>query len=113
MNTKGEIFEADKAKCREFDVNQIHKYIAGSGLTRAGSWGFRNGTKMNNGCYRFQVSGFKHKGYVYIVLNGLDLFDIYYTTLASKVKKVVNDIYLEDLIEVLDKDIERISAYVR
>jgi len=97
--------------CREFDINQIHKYIARSGAISM-SWGFRNAVIIkNNLAYRFTVSGYHHKGHVYIVLNASDLFDIYYTSNRGTIKKIEKDVYIEDLLNILDKDIEYIKAY--
>lgn len=55
---------------------------------------------------RFKSNGYLHKGLVYLVVNGLDLFDIYLTTLDGKIKSKTTDIYLEDLIEIVDGLIE-------
>ena len=116
MNTVGEKIDiAEVVKtCREFDITEIHKYIAGSGSTRAWSWGFRNAAiAIKNYAYRFTVSGHHHKGHVYIVLNGLDLFDIYYTSNRGTIKKISKDVYITELIDRIDIDVERIDEYVR
>ena len=55
---------------------------------------------------RFKSNGYLHKGLVYITVNGLDLFDIYLTTLEGKLKSKTSDIYLEDLIEQIDLLVE-------
>lgn len=113
MNNINEIIEVKEIKSREFDLVELHKIVAGSGIMRAGSWGFRNALIMvKNRVYRFTVSGHHHKGHVYIVLNGMDLFDIYYTSNRGTIKKISNDVYIEDLIDTLDIDIERIEKYV-
>jgi hypothetical protein len=113
MNTVGEKIDiAEVVKtCREFDLSEIHGYIVRSGAIRM-SWGFRNaGIIVTDKAYRFTVSGHHHKGHVYIVLNGADLFDIYYTSNRGNIKKISKDIYIDDLINVLDKDIEYVKAY--
>lgn len=116
-NEVGQLFNVHKAVCREFDLNEIHKYIrrASNGMNPySWSWGFRAaGIACKDKTLRFTVSGNWHKGYVYIVLSGLDLFDIYYTTNQGKIKKISKDIYLDMLIDVLDRDIERLPEYVR
>lgn len=109
-NEVGELFNVHKAICREFDLNEIHKYIR----PYSWSWGYRKAcTVVNKKCFRFTVSGHHHKGHVYIVLSGLDLFNIYYTTNQGKIKKISKEIYLDMLIETLDVDIERIAAYTQ
>jgi hypothetical protein len=69
-------------------------------------WGAENWTLIDNKALRFKSNGYLHKGHVYITVNGLDLFDIYITTLSGKIKEVIKDVYLDDLIEVIDRRIE-------
>ena len=96
---------------REFNITDIHYIITNTGAIVM-SWGFRNPVIMvENRVYRFTVSGHHHKGHVYIVLNGLDLFDIYYTSNRGTIKKISNDVYIDSLVNTLDSDIERISEY--
>jgi len=77
------------------------------------SWGTHAWTKMSKFCLRFKVTGHHHKGHVYIVVNVSDLFDVYFTTTHGKIKKIENDIYIEDFIDRLDIVIEKIDAYNR
>jgi hypothetical protein len=104
--------ENEVAMCRDFDVKWIHRIVAGSGMNRAGSWGFRNGTEAaKDQAYRFRVSGHHHKGFVYIVLAANDTFTVFLTSLQNKVKKRLDNIYIDMLIETLDVEIERIDIY--
>ena len=116
-NEVGEQFNVRKAVCREFDLQEINNYVrrASNGVNPySWSWGFHNaGIAHKNKALRFTVSGHHHKGYVYIVLSGLDLFDIYYTSNQGNIKKITKDVYLDMLIDVLDRDIERVAEYVR
>jgi hypothetical protein len=75
------------------------------------SWGASAWTKMNDYCLRFAVNGHHHQGHVYLVVNGLDLFDIYLTSNKGTIKEIITDIYIEDLVEVVDNHVERIAAY--
>ena len=114
MNTTGEKIDLAKAVCREMSVAEIHQVVAGSGITRAGSWGFNNAVEtVKNKAYRFTVNGYHHKGHVHIVLNFMDTFDIYFTSNQGTIKKKQEGIYIDQLIEVLDNEIERIEDYVR
>ena len=114
MNEVGEKIDLKKAVCREMSIAEIHSVVAGSGLSRAGSWGFRAGTEtVKNKAYRFTVSGHHHKGHVHIVLNFMDTFDIYYTSNQGTIKKKQEGIYIMELIETLDNTIERLDEYVR
>lgn len=114
-NQVGEVIDIRKAVCREFDVQEIYQFIkqAGSGgFPLSWSWGLNNAlVVIKNKALRFTVQGHNHKGYVYLVLNGLDLFDIYYTSTQDNIKKVSKDVYLMDLIQILDKEIEWIPEY--
>lgn len=76
------------------------------------SWGASAWTKMNDYCLRFAVNGHHHKGHVYVTVNGGDLFDIYLTNKLGTIKKVINDVYLEDFIDTVDNNVERIPAYL-
>ena len=75
------------------------------------SWGAHAWTKMNEYCLRFKVQGHHHKGHVYIVVNGGDTFDIYLTTSNRKITKILTDIYLDSLIDVIDREVERVPEY--
>jgi hypothetical protein len=112
MNTVGEKINIEKAVCREFDIQKIHKYVAGSGPARAWSWGFNNPViVVKDKAYRFTVQGHHHNGHVYIVLNGLDTFTIYYTSNRGTIKKISEMVYIDMLIETIDIDVERIPEY--
>jgi len=75
------------------------------------TWGAHAWTKMNEYTLRFMVQGHHHKGHVYIVVNGSDLFDAYLTTSKGTIKSIEKDIHIEDFIDRLDKKIEYIDAY--
>lgn len=110
-NTIGGLFNPRTASCREMSISEIHSIILSSGIIRI-SWGFHNAMEeLKNKCYKFTVNGYHHKGHVHIILNGLDLFDIYYTTNRGTIKKIRNDIYVFDLLDILDTDIEKIPGY--
>jgi hypothetical protein len=112
-NKVGETLNLKKAVCREFDVNDIYKFIRSSGFI-AMSWSLNSPMiAIKNKALRFTVQGHHHKGYVYIVLGFLDLFDIYYTTNQDTIVKVATEVYIEDFIERLDADIEKVAEYVR
>lgn len=109
---KGEIFDLAALSVRAFDdakglINALRRN------TIVWSWGAEKWCMCGDGksgrevkAIRFKSNGFLHKGLVYITVNGLDLFDIYLTTLNGKIKSVTNDIYLEDLINTIDRLVE-------
>ena len=75
------------------------------------SWGTHHAKTIKNGI-RFQVNGFKHTGFVEIVYNhGKDLFDVKLIGLENEVKKELNSIYFEDLLNVLYDAVVRVDNY--
>lgn len=74
------------------------------------SWGSHALTNLNGKGLRMTVSGFRHKGHVYILLNGADLFDVILTTNRGTVKQVFTDIYLDQLLELVDDAVEYTGA---
>jgi hypothetical protein len=75
------------------------------------SWGTRGYSNYENLFLRFRVSGHLFHGAIFIGVNGKDLFDIYLCNLQGNIKEVINDIYIEDLIDTIDRKVERIGAY--
>lgn len=76
------------------------------------SWGATAFTNFKDKVLRFKVNGHHHKGHVYVVVNGADLFDVYLTTTRGTIVKEMNDIYFDELQSRVDNAIERIDEYV-
>jgi hypothetical protein len=95
---------------RDLDVNGLVKFFYGHG-SKFWSWGSQNFVNVKNRGLQFKVNGHHHKGHVYLFVNGLDLFDIYLTSTHGNIKEKIEDVYLEDLFDVLDKKIEWIPIY--
>jgi hypothetical protein len=95
---------------RQMDVKEIINYFKLHGY-RFWSWGPQAFTTINDKGLRFKVNGHHHKGHVYIFVNGLDLFDLYLTSTQGTIKEIINDVYLEDLFDILDSKIEYINEY--
>ncbi|MBO7286895.1 MAG: hypothetical protein J6U85_01560 [Bacteroidales bacterium] len=75
------------------------------------SWGFHNPVAINNGL-KFKVQGYLHKGWVEVVYNeGKDLFEV--RTINSKgiVKKQVDEVYFDCLVEAIDNMVEKCKNY--
>jgi hypothetical protein len=75
------------------------------------SWGAKETTAIHtskNNCkaLTFQVNGFKHQGKVVIVLNGLDLFNVYLVNNDETIKETINDLYFDQLVEAIDRSVE-------
>ena len=75
------------------------------------SWGFSDPTIIENGLL-FRVRGLIHKGKVMVTLNECTgLFHIQIIGKKNKVKNSIEDVRLDNLINVLDLQIERVDNY--
>ena len=107
---KGEKIDVKQVSCREVDANYILNILR-SNISIFWSWGSNNLIDLNGKGLRLTVSGHHFKGHIYIVLNGADLFDIYYCSNHGTIKDVHENIYFDQLSEVIDNKIERIDDY--
>lgn len=73
------------------------------------SWGFTSPTCLsNNRGLAFKVQGYKYKGWVEVVYEeGLDTF----TVILQKSGKRVEDVYFDELVNVIDGLVERTDDY--
>ena len=75
------------------------------------SWGFCHATALENGL-QFHVTGFKHQGRVNVVYNnGTDLFEVILLDREGKEARKESDVYLDNLVSVIDSMVERTSDY--
>jgi len=90
-----------------FNVNEPLLIIRSSG-TISWSWGMHNVTNYGNKSLVFKVQGFVHNGLVAIHYNeGRELYMIDFLNNHYKVVKTVEDVYFDDLVEILDRNIEK------
>ena len=77
------------------------------------SWGVDMDTKKPvKGGLEFHVQGFKHTGMVRIVLDeGKDLFEIYLIPDSEGEKNVIEDVYFDMLVSVIDENVEKTDDY--
>lgn len=75
------------------------------------SWGFHQPIPITDGL-KFKVQGFKHSGWVVIKYNeGTDLFDIALADSSGGVLRIIEDIYIDELIDTIDYHVERVDDY--
>jgi len=75
------------------------------------SWGFHSPKATHQGL-SFLVNGFIHKGKILIQYNeGSDLFDIKLISVRNIEKKLIEGIYFDQLIEVIDENVEHVKNY--
>lgn len=106
-------WSAKAKQSRNLDVNEL-LYVLRANIMIFFSWGSRNYTVDNTKdvrMFRMQVSGHKHKGYVYIFLNGMDLFDVYLTDFNDNIKLIGSDLYNDQIRDWIDENIEKQANY--
>jgi hypothetical protein len=116
-NQVGEVINIEKItkKCRNLDPQELMALLK-SGRAVFMSWGPSNFTvdnQRNCRMFRMTVQGHHHQGHVYIFVNGMDLFDVYLTTSQGTIKDKTDDmgLYFDQLIDWIDRKIERIPIY--
>lgn len=77
------------------------------------SWGVDpKSIKVIGGGIEFHCQGFKHTGKVQVVLDeGKDLFEIHLISENEELVKTVEDVYLDNLISVIDENVEKTDDY--
>ena len=98
------------------DAKETMSQLYAGGKMKVWSWGLHNVISFINDkkeCYaiKFTVQGRKFKGHIYIVLNGSDLYDIYYCSTHGNIKMIDNDVYCDMLTEIIDNKVEKIPLY--
>jgi hypothetical protein len=117
MNQIKEIIDTKSASCREMYIPDLINLLKSSGVIMM-SWGadgFMIDQHKTPRMFRMTVRGNHHKGYVYIFLNGMDLFDVYLTDYKGKIKDRTDEmgIYFDQLVDWIDEKVERIPEYNR
>ena len=64
---------------------------------------------------KFKVSGMKHKGHVYIFVNGMDLYDVYLTTTKGTIVEISEGshggLYFDMLTDWIDDRVEKTERH--
>lgn len=77
------------------------------------SWGVDpKSIKVIGGGIEFHCQGFKHTRKVQVVLDeGKDLFEIHLISENGELVKTVEDVYLDNLVYVIDENVEKTDDY--
>ena len=77
------------------------------------SWGVDMDTiKAVKGGLEFHVQGFKHTGMVQVILDeGKDLFEVHLIPDSEGEEKIIEDVYLDMLVSVTDRNVEKTDDY--
>jgi hypothetical protein len=97
---------------REFDPSETLNYFKAHGFL-FWSWGASRFTNFNNLGLCFKVNGHHHKGYVFVALDWSDTFDVHIINTQGRVLNTYNEVYIDELFNVIDNRIEKIKEYVR
>ena len=109
MSQKIEPAEFLKTHCEFSTMNELVRTLAR--LQTVWSWGANNWVRINQNCLRFTVQGRHHRGHVYLVVNFADLFDVYLTSNRGTVKKTIESVFVDDLVDVIDAEVEYVPQY--
>lgn len=82
-----------------------------SGVHLMMCWGFRSPVALGStdehiGGLQFKVAGMKHRGAVQVMLNAMDLYDVIVMTSRGKEKRRIENVYFDQLLEVIDGAVE-------
>ena len=89
---------------RSFDPKELFNSIRN--LQTVWCWGGQAWTAHKDKFLRFKSNGHLHKGHVYIILGWDDTFKVILTTVKGKILSIDENIYVDMLIDVIDKRIE-------
>lgn len=108
-------------------LGDILKFHEGMGLRRLDTDGLFKALKRNkkvwswgtqawkrhpeNWWIRFKANAHHHKGHVYILCNGTDELIVMLTTTRRTVQRVIEPIFIGDLVETIDNEIEMVEEY--
>lgn len=62
-------------------------------------------------CLMFKVNGRKFKGYVHIFYNWADWYRVEFVSTHKNLKKVVDEVYFDELQSVIDEYVEKCEDY--
>jgi hypothetical protein len=106
------INELKKLTCRYLDQEETMILLRmRPNLLRFWSWGVSKVIPFLDCGLLLRVNGHHHKGWVFITLNGLDLYDVHLLNCQFKLKESIKDIHFDDLSVIIDNKIERIPEY--
>ena len=95
----------------EIDITNYILRILSSNLIVIWSWGFENPKRLQDGL-SFKVNGFKLSGEVQIIYNaGIDLFDLSFFDSNKQLQKVIENVYVDQLVDVIDEYVEKVTDY--
>ena len=104
---------------RPFNHLETMKVLKHNYMARMASWGARAFGVTGMDEYNevktlfFTVSGHHHKGHVVITLGWNDTYTVRIVKTNWTLVDTYTDVYFDELVELIDKRVERIEAYKR
>jgi len=92
-------------------VKEIRRQILAGGMIHVMSWGAHNWAAIDKYTLRFKVQGFLHKGFVTVRLTPMDVYQVKLLKRDGTVVKTIENVYCDELTEIIDNNVERIPAY--
>ena len=111
MSTK-KLAVLQSAVQRNFDAKVTMSWLTRNRLWVM-TWGARNFTTFEGKALFFTVSGHHHKGIVLITLAWDDTYTVRLLSSQWNLKAVFENVYCDDLAELIDTKVERIGIYER
>ena len=75
------------------------------------SWGCRSFVALNDGLM-WHVQGYLLNGWVKVLYNcGTDAFDVYFLNNKKELVKKVEEVYLDNLVDVIDYNVEKDDSF--
>lgn len=75
------------------------------------SWGIRDFVRYKDQALAFKVSGYLFKGNVVITLAANDTYTVHLINNRNRIIKKIEQIYFDQLVEVIDINVEKIPLY--
>ena len=95
-------------------MNTMAQYIMmilKSRLTVMFSWGCKNFVAVNEGLM-WHVQGYLLNGWVKVLYNySTDAFDVYFLNNKKELVKKVEEVYLDNLVDVIDWNVEKNNSF--
>jgi len=123
---KEEHMENEQQFARDIATTIQQQLMVGHGKIRVMSWGQHAlqavtqkdleslGITNGLGGLKFKVKGHHHKGHVLVVLNGVDLYDVYICSIQKGemiIKETEVDLYCDQIGYYIDEKVEKIKEY--
>jgi hypothetical protein len=94
-------------------VNEIRRQIYAGGMEKVWSWGAHAWGVVDKHTLRFRVTGRIFRGVVTVCLTPMDVYRVELLKLDGTVVKTFDMVYCDQLTDVIDTAVERVSEYKR